>query len=109
MAMTPAAEATTMLRLPSWIWIQLFHPDEGVPSATSLLTWRELPRADWAAWVVTGRVQEIKELQATTLRLPVVVAGTRHVVQLRLQLRFLKADHHQMWCELQNEHGCCSC
>ena len=48
-------------------------------------------------------------MQATTFRLPVVVAGTRHVVQLRLQLRFLMANHHQMWSELQNGQGCCSC
>ena len=61
---------------------QLFHPVEGVPSATSLLTWREL---DWAAWAVNGRSQEIKKMQATTFRLSVVVAGTCHVVQLRLQ------------------------
>ena len=88
---------------------QLFDPFEGVPSATCLLTWRELPRADWASWAVNGRVQQIKKLQATTFRSPAVVAGRRHVVQPRLQLRFLMADHHQMWCELQNGQGCCSC
>ena len=99
-----------MLRLPSWICAgRLFDPIEGVPSATSLLTWGELPRADWAAWAVNGRVQEMRKLQATTFRLLVVVAGTRHVVQLRLQLRFLMADHHQMWSELQNGQSCCSC
>ena len=48
-------------------------------------------------------------MQATTFGFPVVVAGTRHVVQLRLQLRFLMADLHQMWSELQNGQGCCSC
>ena len=35
---------------------QLFDPVEGVPSTTSLLTWRELRRADWASWAVNGRV-----------------------------------------------------
>ena len=48
-------------------------------------------------------------MQATTFRLPVVVAGTRHVAQLRLQLRFLMVDHHKMWSQLQNGQGCCSC
>ena len=88
---------------------QLFDAVEGVPSATSLLTWRELPRAVWAALALNWRVREIKKLQATTFRLPAVVAGTRHVVQLKLQLRFLMAAHHQMWSELQNGQGGCSC
>ena len=81
---------------------------EGVPSATSLLTWRALPRAHWATWAVNSRVQEKKKLQATTFGLPVVVAGTRKVVWLRLRLRFLIADHHKMYSPLQNVHGCCS-
>ena len=38
---------------------QLFDPVEGVPCATSLLTWRELPRADWVPWAVNGCVHEI--------------------------------------------------
>ena len=87
----------------------LFDPVEALPSATSLLTWRELSRADWARGAVNGRVQEIEKLQGRTFRLPVVVAGTRHVVELRLQLRLLMADHHQTWSELQNGQGYCSC
>ena len=48
-------------------------------------------------------------MHATTFGLPFVVAGTRHVVQLRLQLRFLMAHHHHTWSEMQNGQGCCSC
>ena len=66
--------------------------------------------------VLTGRLgpgmgasRRYKKLQATTFRLHVVVARTRHVVQLRLQLRFFMADHHQIWSELQNGQGSCSC
>ena len=85
----------------------LFPSKTQLPSCTTLLTWRELPKNEFGMWV-SGRVEEINNVQRQQLRMGVFHNGKKTVVCISIKFKFLAADHHQLWWEC-GQKGCVMC
>ena len=86
----------------------LFANASAVPTTTELLSWREMPRVAWDSWQA-GRIEELERLARACIKQPVQWNNQIYTCMVRFRLRYLSADHHHLWWELQNGQGCPSC
>ena len=83
---------------------------QGLPICTPLLTWVEMPKQDFKAWVTSERALALERLRGRVkgFKQGLRFGGVVYNFQIFIELKFLSADHHHLWGEFGIK-GCVVC